>query len=195
MVSETTLQGASNFWRCVRASRPDAGNGGRRWLDRRIARADRELHESARRGPFYDFDPSPKVVLPTEPEPFTGRLLVVTGPQCASACETTVLLARQVPGTWIVGQNTHGTMKVGELAWYRLPESRIWVALGRRAHTDPLGRFAEGRGFLPDVWIDGREADARLEELIACAGDSRCAARVDALIRSTTPDSGDWPAP
>lgn len=182
LVSETTLQGARNFWGCIRANAPTSGEAGNAWLDQRIARADRDLEEGIARGPFYDYRRQRKHVPPKVDEAFDGRLIVVTGPRCASACETVVLLAQQIPGSWIVGQNTSGTMKVGELRWYRLPESRIWVALGRRAHIDPTGRFAEGRGFLPDVWIDGAEAEARLDALYACAADPECAARVDAAI-------------
>ncbi len=182
LVSETTLQGARNFWGCIRAAGETSGEAGDRWLDERVARADRDLEEAMARGPFYDLRRQRKHVPPKVDEPFDGRLIVVTGPRCASACETVVLLAKQIPGTWIVGQNTSGTMKVGELRWYRLPESKIWVALGRRAHIDPTGEFAEARGFVPDLWIDGGEADARLDALYACAADAECAARVDAAI-------------
>jgi len=182
LVSETTLQGARNFWGCIRAGGRTSGEAGDSWLDRRIARADRDLEQGLARGPFYDFREQQKHVPPKVDEPFEGRLIVATGPRCASACETVVLLAKQIPGTWIVGQNTSGTMKVGELRWYRLPESKVWVALGRRAHIDPTGEFAEARGFVPDLWIDGAEAEARLDALYACAADAECAAAVDAAI-------------
>lgn len=181
LVSETTLQGARNFWGCVRNG-SEPGTAGRAWVDRRIARAERDLEEGLARGPFYDFRTQPKHVPPKVDEPFAGRLILATGPRCASACETAVLLAKQIPGAWIVGQNTSGTMKVGELRWYRLPESKIWVALGRRAHIDPTGEFAEGRGFLPDLWLDGEDAEASLDALYACAADAECAARVDAAL-------------
>ncbi len=181
LVSETTLQGARNFWGCVRnGTRPNTS--GRAWVDRRIARAERDLDEGMARGPFYDFRSQRKHVPPKVDEPFAGRLIVATGPRCASACETAVLLAKQIPGAWIVGQNTSGTMKVGELRWYRLPESKMWVALGRRSHTDPTGEFQEAIGFVPDLWIDGEDAEARLDEIYACAADPECAARVDAAI-------------
>lgn len=182
LVSETTLQGARNFWGCIRAGGRTSGEAGDSWLDRRIARADRDLEQGLARGPFYDYRRQRKHVPPKVDEPFEGRLIVATGPRCASACETVVLLAKQLPGTWIVGQNTSGTMKVGELRWYRLPESKVWVALGRRAHIDPMGEFAEARGFVPDLWIDGAEAEARLDALYACAADAECAAAVDAAI-------------
>ncbi|MBO6934756.1 MAG: hypothetical protein JJ863_07270 [Deltaproteobacteria bacterium] len=181
LVSETTLQGARNFWGCVRnGTQPDTP--GRAWVDQRIARAERDLDEGMARGPFYDFRSQRKHVPPKVDEPFAGRLIVATGPRCASACETAVLLAKQIPGAWIVGQNTSGTMKVGELRWYRLPESKMWVALGRRSHTDPTGEFQEAIGFVPDLWIDGENAEARLDELYACAADPECAAAVDAAI-------------
>ena len=184
LTSEATLQGAANFWGCIRAARGDAGEAGRAWLDERIARAHRELDEAALRAPFRDLERQPRHVPRRVAEPFGGRLIVATGPGCASACETTVLLARQLPGTWIVGHNTSGTMKVGELRWYRLERSRIWLALGRRAHESPIGGFEEERGFLPDLWVDGPLGPA-LESLEACARDAECAARVEAAIAAT----------
>ena len=189
LTSETTLQGAANFWRCVRASSTDAGSAGRAWLDDRIARAEQDLDQAAPRAPFRELRHERMHVPVRAPRPFAGRLIVVTGPGCASACETTVLLARQIPGTWIVGQNTSGTMKVGELRWYRLEESAVWVALGRREHRAPGGGFEEGRGFVPDVWIDGSDFEGALERLSGCATDPPCAARVDAA-RAREPSPG-----
>ena len=103
-----------------------------------------------------------------------GHLILVVDRGCASACETAVVLARQFPGALIVGENTGGVMKVGELRWYRLPESRVWISLGHRSHGDPEGEFQEGTGFLPDLWLDGEDDDSSIRALAECLADPSC---------------------
>jgi hypothetical protein len=49
-------------------------------------------------------------------------------------------------------------MVAGEVALFRLPRSGVTISLGTRAFRDPLGAFAEIRGFLPDVRITGGDA-------------------------------------
>jgi C-terminal processing protease CtpA/Prc len=90
-------------------------------------------------------------------------LLVDRG--CASACEMTVALARQIPGVIVAGERTRGSMAAGEIALFRLPRSGVLVTLGTRAFRDPLGGFAETRGFVPDVLLAGADAAARAEAL------------------------------
>lgn len=178
LASEATLQGALTFWGCVRAF-GGADEGGREWLDARLERARRELDVAMReRGVFRDRTREARVLDGLAPGPYRGRLVLVVDRGCSSACETSVLLARQLPGTLIVGENTDGTMKVGELRWYRLPESRVWISLGMRVHHDPEGRFEESRGFLPDLWLDGRTPDDHIRALAACLADESCAAQL-----------------
>jgi len=99
-----------------------------------------------------------------------------------------VLLARQLPGALIVGENTEGTMKVGELRFYRLPETGVWVSIGRRVHRDPAtGTFPEGRGYAPDLWLDASDPDAAVRALVACLRDDACAATLPAPTRPPIP--------
>ncbi len=175
LTSETTLQGALTFWRCVREL-GGADAGGRAWLDARVARAERELAQaSSSRGLFRDRRREALVLEGRARSPYRGRLMVVVDRGCGSACETAVLLARQIPGALVVGENTEGTMKVGELRWYRLPESGVWISLGMRAHRDPEERFREGFGFAPDLWLDGEDTDGQIRALAACLADPSCA--------------------
>ena len=178
LASEATLQGALTFWGCVRAF-GGADAGGQEWLNARIARARRELDEAMHeRGPFRDRTREARVLDGLAPRPFAGRLVLVVDRGCSSACETSVLLARQIPGALIVGENTDGTMKVGELRWYRLPESRVWISLGMRVHRDPGEGFEESRGFLPDLWLDGTAPDDHVRALAACLADEACASEL-----------------
>jgi hypothetical protein len=111
--------------------------------------------------------------------PLKGRAVFLTDHGCASACEMMLTLARQIPGVIIAGENTHGSMAVGEVALFRLPSSGVTISLGTRAFHDPLDDFAEVRGFLPDVWFDGSDplADARRLALEGPASPSALRAR------------------
>lgn len=175
--SEVVLQGGLNFWECVRASN-STDSGGAAWIDARIERAHRELDEAMNeRGLFYDLDRRSPMVFGEASTPFDGRLLVVTDRGCASACETAALLARQVPGAVIVGENTGGVMKVGEMRRYRLPNSRVSISLGHQSHEDPSGEFREAYGFLPDVWLDGTDPERDIRTLASCLGREECPLR------------------
>lgn len=174
--SETMLQGALNFWSCVRANSAGRDAAGRAWLNARIERAEREIERDMNeRGVFREVIEREMPVAPERTEPFEGRLLVIIDRGCMSACESAVVLARNIPGALIVGENSGGVMKVGELRWYRLPASRVWISLGHRRHGDPQGTFAEARGFEPSLWLAPGSTDARIRELATCLGDAECA--------------------
>ncbi len=183
--SEVTLQGALNFWGCIAHHSTSADEGGRDWLRRRVDMARRELEEAMTlRGPFREVEVEHDVIEGLAPAPFPGRLLLVTDRGCASACETSVLIARHFPGTLVVGENTNGTMKVGELRSYRLPRSGITVSAGHRVHEDPSvpGIFPEGVGYQPDLWLDGDRTEERIAALAECLSEPSCAARIDEAL-------------
>ncbi|WP_437596441.1 S41 family peptidase [Sorangium sp. So ce590] len=98
--------------------------------------------------------------------PLEGRAVFLVDRGCASACEMLLALVRQIPGVLVAGQNTRGGMSVGELAFFRLPRSGVTLSFGTRAFRDPLGDFAELRGFEPDVRLDGADL---VEEAAALA--------------------------
>jgi Peptidase family S41 len=105
------------------------------------------------------------VVRGLAPGPLRARVVVLVDGGCASACEMAVALARQIPGVIVAGESTRGSMAVGEIALFRLPRSGVTVSLGTRAFRDPLGGFAETRGFLPEVRLAGRDAAVRAAAL------------------------------
>jgi C-terminal processing protease CtpA/Prc len=98
------------------------------------------------------------IVHGTASGPLRGRGVFLVDGGCASACEMMIALARQIPGVVVAGQSTRGSMAVGELALFRLPSSGLNITLGTRAFHDPRFDFAETRGYLPDLWIDGDDA-------------------------------------
>ncbi|MEM9072257.1 MAG: S41 family peptidase [Myxococcota bacterium] len=173
--SEVVLQGGLNFWECVRASRPPTDEAGAAWIDARIERAQRELGDVD--APFWDLRETSPPVVAEAPSPFRGRLLLVIDRGCQSACETAPLLAQQIPGAVIVGENTQGVMKVGEMRRYRLPRSGINLSLGHQAHEDPFGSFRESYGFAPDLWLDGEDTEDDIRRLAACLAREDCPIR------------------
>lgn len=180
--SEIMLQGALNFWSCVRAAGSGRDAAGRAWLDARIERAEQEIEtDMNERGVFREILERDMPVAPTSTEPFAGRLVVVVDRGCMSACESAVVLARNIPGALIVGENTGGVMKVGELRWYRLPASRVWISLGHRSHSDPEGAFAEAHGFEPSLWLAPGDTNERIRQLATCLGDAECARGLESV--------------
>ncbi len=174
--SEVELQGALTFWTC-QAAEAGGDAAGAAWVGARVEQAARLLEEAmAERGPFVDRIEGTYTEPGHAPQRFGGRLVLVTDRGCGSACETAVLLARQLEGTLVVGENTEGTMKVGELRQYRLPETGLWISVGRRAHRDrALGGFPEGRGYAPDVWLDGADVEGDVASIVACLRERDCA--------------------
>ena len=171
--SEVTLQGNVNFWACTEqlAAADAAGSA---WLTRRVARARAALDEV--REPFRTLRAKADVTTGRAPEPFGGWLLLLVDRGYTSACETSVLLARQFPRVLVLGENTEGTMKVGEIRWYRLPASGVWMSAGTLVHHDPRENgFPEGVGYRPDLWVDGPRADASVDALADCLRDPVCA--------------------
>jgi hypothetical protein len=121
------------------------------------------------------------------PGPLKGRAVFLVDQGCASACEMAVALARQIPGVIIAGEPTRGSMAAGEIALFRLPRSGITLSLGTRAFHDPLGGFAETRGFLPDVPIEGTLAADRAAALARehdSVGSSRVVSRGPTRVSS-----------
>jgi hypothetical protein len=82
----------------------------------------------------------------------------------------------------IVGQNTSGTGVFGEVRAYRLPRSGLGLQAGTKwFHSeDPRLELVEGRGYLPDYWIDSDQAPQIAESIATCLADPECAPRLRA---------------
>jgi hypothetical protein len=95
---------------------------------------------------------------------FAGRLLVLVNRHVASSGELTTSQAKSVPNHLIVGENTAGIGTFGEVRTYVLPHSKIILNLPSKLFLEPGIR--EGRGYLPDFWLDTSEPVKELAKWI-----------------------------
>lgn len=107
---------------------------------------------------------------PTRPYP--GVFVMVVDAHCADACEDAVRMMRLLPRTILVGENTAGRGEVDEPRPYRLPHSRLWLTAGTTLRSYIT---TEGRGHVPDLWIDGDKPDGAIDAIARCAADAACA--------------------
>ena len=174
--SEVTLQGAINSAECRLQSRRFAANPASVAAGRReLARLRSELARANE--PFRSIYESDTQESGRAPRAFAGRLLVVTDSSCASSCETAVALARKIPGTMIVGENTAGAGEFGQAERYRLPNTGVWMQAPTKWFSGELVPRG-GRGFKPDFWIDSEDPDSTVERLSQCLSDARCVGKL-----------------
>ncbi len=116
---------------------------------------------------------------------FTGRLIVLTDNRCASACETVLHLAKQMPGTLVLGENSGGFVAFGNLGAFRLPQSGLVLHAGRTWFRPMEGAPAieEGQGYLPDIWIDDHDWLAVTLQIAECLSERSCARNLDADVQ------------
>lgn len=175
LVSEVTCQGTLNVTACSES------RSGRRpaWAEALGARARDTLAAARHDGErtFRRYRSYTNVDRGTAGQPYHGALVVLTDNDCASSCETFVLYARQIPGAVVVGQNTAGTGVFGEARSYRLPRSGLGLQAGIKwfHNADPRLTVVEGRGYLPDLWIDSDQAPAIAERIASCLAEPACA--------------------
>lgn len=121
---------------------------------------------------------------PTTNERWQGRMVVLQDAGCASACETFPMLARQLPGTLVVGENSGGVGEYGETKSFRLPHTGLGFAFGSKwfRHLDPRLAADEGVGHLPDIWIHDTDPHAAASAVAACLAERDCALVLDGMF-------------
>lgn len=102
--------------------------------------------------------------VPSAESPYAGRLRVLIDKGVASSGETFTMLAGQVPGAVLLGENTAGCVNYGNVEVHGpLPYTRIRLAFGRsRFALDWMRPNREGVGFFPDDWLDTADPVAAL---------------------------------
>lgn len=95
---------------------------------------------------------------------YGGQLFVAMNKGTASSAENGIGTARQVPGAVFVGSPSRGCGTFGDCCVYSLPNSKIAFCFGYKIlHYDDC---EEGRGFLPDYWIDDEDPVRVVEEYL-----------------------------
>jgi hypothetical protein len=102
--------------------------------------------------------------VPQAPAPFAQPVQVLMDKGVASSGETMVLLAGQLPGAILFGENTAGCSAYGNVQELGpLTHSRIRLHCGRsRFVQDWVRPMREGLGFFPDYWLDTQDPLALL---------------------------------
>lgn len=184
LVSEVTAQGAINTTRCDLLR---ADEGSRDELTAMLQRSQGALDAMATQAPprtWETYNPERRGEAPSS---FQGALVVLTDARCASSCEATVRHARQLGRTLIVGENTSGTGTFGELFMYRLPRTGLGLSVPSKwFHGSSDDAAFEGRGHLPDIWLDTEDAANVAERLAVCLTDVACGARLEAFAAHAT---------
>lgn len=86
---------------------------------------------------------------------YEGRMFVLQNKGVASSGESAVSYARSVKNVCFVGSMTAGCGQFGDLRKYRLPNSGIYFVMGYKVFN--MDGFEEGKGFMPDYWLDTRD--------------------------------------
>ncbi len=96
---------------------------------------------------------------------YNGTLYVVMNKATASSAEMGVSPSYYVKNAVRVGSGTFGCCTFGSCITFRLPHSKICFRYGNRLFY--YENFEEGKGFLPDYWIDDKDPVGVVEKYIA----------------------------
>lgn len=109
----------------------------------------------------------------SEPHPvgealYRDQLVVLTDRNTASSAEIMVKCIKDnIPQSVIIGENTSGTLNTGDIRYYYLPNSLIFLEIPTAIFA---GIFDEGTGFYPDFWCMDDAMKAAIEWLSEAAG-------------------------
>lgn len=81
---------------------------------------------------------------------FKNQLVVLIDRNTASSAEIMLKCIKDnIPQSIIIGENTSGTLNTGDIRYYYLPNSLIFLNIPTAIFA---GIFEEGTGFYPDFW-------------------------------------------
>lgn len=86
---------------------------------------------------------------------FENHIVIIADGDCMSACESLIKVLKAYEKTILIGTNTTGGVKIGDLATATLPQSKLRISLGRTfnpAFADSAA-YRERSGFIPDIWM------------------------------------------
>ena len=94
-------------------------------------------------------------------------IIMLIDRRVGSAGEIFADLILGMENTLVIGQNTTGVCITSEAGTFYLPHSGAEIGIGMSLNVFPEGRFKEGRGIDPDVWVIGDALTAALALLQA----------------------------
>jgi hypothetical protein len=178
--SEVTKQGDMNSSTCELAHGLHDG-AARAAIEGRLADARQSWDETRRGhgGPFRVWARSEHTKAGLAPKPFRGPVVALVDNDCASSCESFTQYVPQLEGGVLVGENTGGVGVFGELRSYRLPRSGLGMSAGKKHFhdADPTRIVPEGRGQLPDLWLDDDDTPALAARIAECLAKPGCPLR------------------
>ena len=92
---------------------------------------------------------------------FDGTLYVVANKMTASSGEAAIAYAYSCKNVVFVGSASAGVGLFGDIKSYLLPRSKIYISIPFKVFFE--GK-EEGKGFLPDYWIDSKNPTKYLEK-------------------------------
>lgn len=95
---------------------------------------------------------------------YEGHLFVIQNKGVASSGESAVKFAESVKNVHFVGGATSGCGQFGDLRRYRLANSGIQFVMGYKVFN--MDGFEEGKGLVPDYWLDTTEPYSDIEGYI-----------------------------
>lgn len=81
---------------------------------------------------------------------YKNELVLLTDRETASSAEIMVKCVKDnIPQSIVIGENTSGTLNTGDIRYFYLPNSLIFLNIPTAIFA---GIFDEGTGFIPDFW-------------------------------------------
>ena len=86
---------------------------------------------------------------------YEGKLFVLQNKRVMSSGESALYFARSVKHVTFVGSASGGCGQFGDIGIYRLPNTGLAFQMGYKVFNNE--NFEEGRGLLPDYWLDSSD--------------------------------------
>lgn len=189
LVSEVTMQGIHNYLQFQRTFK-EYDDIGSKNINHQNQLHFLQMDSIAKKQngvPFRKWDVVRKKLKANTDGDFKGSLVVMTDAFCGSACEVFVHMAKKLPNTVVIGENTRGAVTFPNPWLYRLPKSRLWISFGGvhfKADLPGAG-CKEGTGFIPDLWIDTDFAVNMQQQIIGCMVDGECSSKLTKFIKDS----------
>lgn len=89
-------------------------------------------------------------IQPIQEAQYKKELILLTDRRTASSAEIMIKCVKDnIPQSIVIGENTSGTLNTGDIRYFYLPNSMIFLNIPTAIFA---GIFDEGTGFIPDYW-------------------------------------------